>query len=1119
MLSILVTAWRLVVKRALADWLILLAALVTIVLATTLLAAGPIYADAVTLSAVRRTLNDAAVTEANVQFTVRATPDNALEVDERVRAEAARAFNATGGVIYRRAVSESYALPEQPTDEVTELVLIQAFEQLSSHATLVEGAWPQPTSSEPYAVAISEPGAAVLGLQLGDTLQLTNRREQTFQPTVQIVGIYSVNEPSDPYWFDDTLDTTGVLIGESFNTYGPMVTPFETLFDQLTPGSAEINWRIFPTIDNLETSEVVVLRRDLEALPGRVNYGRDAGNSFRMETGLIEILRETERSLLVTRSGVLILIVQLAILAGYALLLTAGLLVEQRRIETALLRSRGADNRQVVTMALMEGLLLAVPTALLAPWLAALALRSLNYVGPLAAIDLHIDPVVTDIAYLLAGISALLCVVALTVPALRSSRSFTDTRAQRGRQEGESVLQRAGIDLALLALAAIGFWQLRRYGAPITETVQGRLGIDPLLVAAPAIGLLAGAIVALRTIPLLARLSEGVADRGTRVVPALGAWQVARRPLRYARSGLLLMLAIAIGLFAVSYSWTWRTSQADQADFQVGSDIRVNPDRRFGRAIPELTLTDAHMQIDGVETSMPVARQLGSLSRSLGTGRFILLDAAQAPNTVIFRDDLAEQSLDAMMAELAAARPELATIDLPGTPQRLAAELTLTVEPRPEDFNPEGVEEHRLDYEPSVNAVLQDGEGLLHRVRLGPLNPDGTPIRIEAPLVFDLGDGNLATPIYPLALVSFEITGSAPEQFQLNAGLVLDGVQVSDQAAGDAWTTVPYDTAVEAWETAPAALPLAFEAPGIDFAAAQPAGQLALELNTGSVGDNIPIQVTFVLRPSGTQLPDEFPIIVSQNFLALTETSIGATIPLRDLPGNLESVGRIVGTVESFPTVDPSTGEVVVMDLPTLAMLSYTPGQATLTSGERWMSVDDARAEEIDATLRLAPYSTAKVFNRFEQATTLRSDPVALGTLGALSLGFVAAAIFAAVGFTVSAAVSARERLTEFALLRALGLSPRQLAGWLSLEHSMLVVFSLVMGTILGLLLAWLVLPLIAITQAATQAVPDVIVVYPWLAILALELAITIVLVIVVVVMTSVLRRIGLGTLLRIGEE
>ena len=36
---------------------------------------------------------------------------------------------------------------------------------------------------------------------------------------------------------------------------------------------------------------------------------------------------------------------------------------------------------------------------------------------------------------------------------------------------------------ALLAVAAIGMWQLARYGGTITTTLRGRLGVDPLLVA------------------------------------------------------------------------------------------------------------------------------------------------------------------------------------------------------------------------------------------------------------------------------------------------------------------------------------------------------------------------------------------------------------------------------------------------------------------------------------------------------------------------------------------------------------------------------------------------------------------------------------------------------------
>ena len=116
----------------------------------------------------------------------------------------------------------------------------------------------------------------------------------------------------------------------------------------------------------------------------------------------------------------------------------------------------------------------------------------------------------------------------------------------------------------------------------MTRSVQGAVGIDPLLVAAPAIGLLAGAVLALRVLPMLALGIERVTSRGRGLVSSLGARQLARRPLRYTRAALLLMLAMAMGVFAVSYTWTWTASQRDQATFQVGADIRVEPSTRVG---------------------------------------------------------------------------------------------------------------------------------------------------------------------------------------------------------------------------------------------------------------------------------------------------------------------------------------------------------------------------------------------------------------------------------------------------------------------------------------------------------------------------------------------------------
>ena len=342
--------------------------------------------------------------------------------------------------------------------------------------------------------------------------------------------------------------------------------------------------------------------------------------------------------MLVSRTGVLLLIVQLAVLAAYAVLLSAALLVEHRRVDTAMLRSRGAGPVRIGAMALVEGLFLTIPAAILGPFIALAALQLFNVIGPLATIGLHIDPSVSVEAFIAAGAAALACLVALLLPALPTRRSFAAVQSGISRAGTRPAGQRLGLDIALLAIAGIGLWQLRHYGAPLTRSVQGAVGIDPLLVATPAIGLLAGAVVALRVLPMLASAIERITARGRGLVSSLGARQLARRPLRYTRAALLLMLAMAMGVFAVSYTWTWTASQRDQAAFQVGADVRVSPGTRADD-LPRWALDRTYAALPGIAARMPVDRASVAASRS-ARGELVALDAGTAPDVVILRPDL-----------------------------------------------------------------------------------------------------------------------------------------------------------------------------------------------------------------------------------------------------------------------------------------------------------------------------------------------------------------------------------------------------------------------------------------------------------------------------------------------
>ena len=141
------------------------------------------------------------------------------------------------------------------------------------------------------------------------------------------------------------------------------------------------------------------------------------------------------------------------------------------------------------------------------------------------------------------------------------------------------------------------------------------------------------------------------------------------------------------------------------------------------------------------------------------------------------------------------------------------------------------------------------------------------------------------------------------------------------------------------------------------------------------------------------------------------------------------------------------------------------------------------------------------------------------GSSARSALGALAALAFAAIGFLVSATVTTSERVTEFAILRALGLSGRELAAWVSLENAFLLVFGLVAGSALGLVLAWLVLPFATLTETGAAAVPAPVIVVPWAAILPIYGAALVLFVVTVVIVTRQVRRAGITTVLRSGDE
>lgn len=155
-----------------------------------------------------------------------------------------------------------------------------------------------------------------------------------------------------------------------------------------------------------------------------------------------------------------------------------------------------------------------------------------------------------------------------------------------------------------------------------------------------------------------------------------------------------------------------------------------------------------------------------------------------------------------------------------------------------------------------------------------------------------------------------------------------------------------------------------------------------------------------------------------------------------------------------------------------------------------------------------------------------RSNPLQIDLANTLLIGAMIALLLALIGIWVGSWLNARSRLVNFAVLRALGSTPRQLRGMLVWEQVIIYIAGLGLGVVLGWVLSLTALPLVIFVELATggnfQNVPNVPparVVVPGIT-LAAALGVLIIICVLALILTmGALARLSLGQTLRLNED
>ncbi|MFC1409764.1 FtsX-like permease family protein [Streptacidiphilus sp. N1-12] len=1089
-----------VLLRLRAHRLLLAAALLTVLLTTSVLAALAGFTSSVGDAGVRRTLatTDAAGTPLLLHRSL-GYQDRA-KADAEARAVAARAFPGLPTAIRSLAQSDPYSLPTPGAGNDPDVTVLGSLDR--SRLRLVSGSWPGAAEpGGPVPVAVPSTVAARFG---SDGAAVRPGTELTLKDRVGggplrilITGSYRPADSTDRYWQLDPLAGKGSSGSAAGSTYGPLLVDDGSFGSGAVP-EYQASWQLVPDFSTLGSDRLGPLADANRAAVARLSGAQGASSGFTGSTLLPDLLTQLRGSLVVARSTLLVGVLQLTLLALMTLLLAARLLVEEREDENALLRARGAAPARLARLAALEAVLLVLPALLLSPLLAGPLIRLLGSYGPLASAGVRLDGPLPASAWWAALAAACGSALVVVGPTLVRARSWSEQKRRRTRRATLPGVLRGGADLALVALAAAAYWQLAHGSGSgaLSQDSQGRLGVDPVLVVAPTLALCAGTVLALRLLPPAARLAERLSARGRGLPAALVGWQVARRPQQGAGPVLVLALAAAIGTLALGQSATWQRSQADQTAFNTGGDIRV-----VSGGGPSFGQGGGYSALPGVASVVPVGRQSVSLSGDR-LGELIALDTRTEGGRYPLRPDLAGPDAAALLAPLAdPPRPAAALgIALPGRPHRLTLDVSAALTALP------GAAPRMSTPTDDLTVELTDRFGLPSPDTEFDLPTDGRTHRLSIDLDALAGGG---VPAYPLTLSRITLSTPVSDAGPVTQVFTVHAVQADGATAafpsGLAWAAQADPGQPESAVAADGTPVVPRYRPGrVTGTGGDATAPLTLTLDSGQFdaryGSGAPTPEA-VVRPAQADQPlPPLNGVADRRFLESSGAKVGDIVPLPSGQGTVRV--RIAAVVTALPgtgaaaeqglgssalvrssgygSTDPAAyGGALLVDLAAYDRRAEQANATLLSPSEWWLNTgSDPAAARVSAVLRARPGVQA-VFDRARITSALRQDPLGTGPEAALLAAVALAVVLASVGFGAAAAGAVRRRAGEIAVLRALGAPRRLIARSTAAELALPVLIGVGVGLALGEVLTRLVVPLLVLTPQGTQPVPGVRVLLP----------------------------------------
>ena len=668
MLPMIRFAYVMAVRRVVTGWRLEAVLIGGILLAVALMASGVIFSDLLSNASLRHELRSASSKDTNISVRSFSSQDEPSTLAGRRtvyqdRLDFAKAkvtspfspFLKEESLVMDTATFYYEGHPHLELDNEVRprgsIIYMSGFGP--DRVTLVQGTWPSPENASappgtPVEVAVDSLGFELLGLKVGEVMNVFPAASFTNPPSmpVRISGVFERVDPDDEFWYETGSDFS---LSNDRWTIIPLFTSEESVINRVLGKYptlyTDVTWYYFLDRDGLRADDVEDLKEVIYQAESDIKFGlKNSSFSIRLDN----LLESFEEQLILARVPLFLVVFLITGILLYYLALVAGLIVRSRSSEIAMLKSRGATTTQVGLLGLGEGLLLGIPAVIIGPFLAMGVVRVLGKVffslGGGADELSGVPVVVSQGAVVLGLIGGGLAVGVFTLATLAAAKhGIVEARQSGARPPTASFLHRYYLDILLLALIGLLWWQIQTRGTFLVQSVGSQqLQIDYSLLLGPVLGLFAVGLVIMRLFPLLALALSWLAG------PVAPSWlvhslrHVARDPMVPGILIVLLTLTTALGVIGSAFSSTLEQSQEERALYAAGAEFRV---RHSGAssATPGGRFANLVEGLPSVINAADVHRANAQITATgfSSSAALLAVDSTSIEDVAWFREDLA----------------------------------------------------------------------------------------------------------------------------------------------------------------------------------------------------------------------------------------------------------------------------------------------------------------------------------------------------------------------------------------------------------------------------------------------------------------------------------------------